>query len=147
MSIEELKGYPIIYKQIVAWGDMDAFGHVNNVQYYRYIESARIEYFEHFNIFALDIYTVISKSSCRYLSPVFYPDTLYVGARIDELRNSAMRMSYVLYSEKQGKVVADGDAVIVCLDNQTHQKALIPEALKTQILQFEEKAQHKISNK
>lgn len=42
----ELSNYPIVYEQKVAWGDMDAFGHVNNVQYYRYIESARIAYFD-----------------------------------------------------------------------------------------------------
>ena len=36
--MKELSVYPVIYEQKVAWGDMDAFGHVNNVQYYRYIE-------------------------------------------------------------------------------------------------------------
>ncbi len=35
--MKELSVYPVIYDQKVAWGDMDAFGHVNNVQYYRYI--------------------------------------------------------------------------------------------------------------
>ncbi len=40
--MKELSVYPVIYEQKVAWGDMDAFGHVNNVQYYRYIESSRI---------------------------------------------------------------------------------------------------------
>lgn len=42
--MKELSVYPVIYDQKVAWGDMDAFGHVNNVQYYRYIESSRILY-------------------------------------------------------------------------------------------------------
>ena len=37
-----LADYPIVFEQRVAWGDMDAFGHVNNVIYYRYIESARL---------------------------------------------------------------------------------------------------------
>ncbi|WP_171265725.1 thioesterase family protein, partial [Acinetobacter baumannii] len=44
--MKELSVYPVIYDQKVAWGDMDAFGHVNNVQYYRYIESSRILYME-----------------------------------------------------------------------------------------------------
>lgn len=38
----QLTDYPVIHQQVVAWGDMDALGHVNNVMYYRYIESARI---------------------------------------------------------------------------------------------------------
>ena len=46
-----LQDYPVIYEQQVAWGDMDAFGHVNNVIYYRYIESARVCYLDKLNIF------------------------------------------------------------------------------------------------
>jgi acyl-CoA thioesterase FadM len=37
--MSELKQYPVIYEQTVAWGDMDAFGHVNNAMYYRYVEA------------------------------------------------------------------------------------------------------------
>lgn len=72
----ELAEYPVIYEQKVAWGDMDAFGHVNNAVYYRYIESARICYFEELNIFQQDIYTVVASSQCQYLRPLFYPDQL-----------------------------------------------------------------------
>ena len=78
--------YPVIFEQNVAWGDMDAFGHVNNVQYYRYIESARICYFEELNIFQQDIYTVVASSQCQYLRPLFYPDQLKIGARVEECR-------------------------------------------------------------
>lgn len=42
----EFKQYPVIHQQDVAWGDMDAFGHVNNVMYHRYVESTRIKYFD-----------------------------------------------------------------------------------------------------
>ena len=48
---EILAGYPYIYTQAVVWGEMDAFNHVNNVVYYRYAESARIEYLRLLNIF------------------------------------------------------------------------------------------------
>ncbi|MBP8100130.1 MAG: acyl-CoA thioesterase [Acinetobacter sp.] len=77
----ELIDYPVIYNQNVAWGDMDAFGHVNNTVYYRYIESARICYFDQLNIFEQDVYTVVASSQCKYLSPVVYPDQLKIGVR------------------------------------------------------------------
>lgn len=48
--MSELQQYPVIYSQTVAWGDMDAFGHVNNATYYRYIESARLAYLGKLNI-------------------------------------------------------------------------------------------------
>lgn len=65
--MKELSVYPVIYDQKVAWGDMDAFGHVNNVQYYRYIESSRILYMENVNILTPNIYTVVASSQCKYL--------------------------------------------------------------------------------
>ena len=41
-----LQNYPVVIEIPVAWGDMDAFQHVNNVTYFKYFESARIAYFE-----------------------------------------------------------------------------------------------------
>ncbi len=44
---------------------------INNVQYYRYIESSRILYMENVNILTPNIYTVVASSQCKYLKPVF----------------------------------------------------------------------------
>ncbi len=119
--MKELSVYPVIYDQKVAWGDMDAFGHVNNVQYYRYIESSRILYMENVNILTPNIYTVVASSQCKYLKPVFYPDVLKVGVRVEELRKSAFRMAYILWSESQQQIVATGEAVMVCVNKMTGQ--------------------------
>ena len=91
-----LTQFPIVYEQKVAWGDMDAFGHVNNVMYYRYIESARIEYFDRLNVFDQDVLTVVASSQCKYLKPVFYPDVLHIGARVEEMRNSALHLTTIM---------------------------------------------------
>lgn len=144
-TLDTLSDYPLHFQQTVAWGDMDAFGHVNNVMYYRYFESARIEYLEQFNIFNYEVITVISKSDCRYLSPVFYPDQLVVATRVEEIRNSAMRMRYTLFSQSQNKVVADGEAVIVVLDAKTNGKVAIPDAFKQKVIDFEKQAGHEVT--
>ena len=140
-----LADYPVIFEQKIAWGDMDAFGHVNNVQYYRYIESARIAYLMVLNIFENDILTVVASNQCKYLRPVFYPDVLYIGARIEELRNSAFRMHYMLWSQAQNQVVATGEAVLVCVDKQTSQKVNIPELIRNRIIQLEASVGHNLA--
>ncbi len=132
-----LTKFPIVYEQKVAWGDMDAFGHVNNVMYYRYIESARIEYFDRLNVFDQDVLTVVASSQCKYLKPVFYPDMLHIGARVEEMRNSAIRMHYVLFSQQQQQIVADGEAVIVFVDKVEMKKTLIPQQLRKVIIDLE----------
>jgi acyl-CoA thioester hydrolase len=132
-----LDDYKIIFEQRVDWGDMDALGHVNNVIYYRYIENARIYYMDQLNIRRADINTVIASSQCRYLRPTVYPDQLSIGIRIEEIRNSAIRMSYLLYSQQQQQVVAVAEAVQVMLDKHTQQKTPIPDELRQRILALE----------
>lgn len=135
--MDDLNHCPVIHEQKVAWGDMDAFGHVNNVIYYRYIESARISYFDHLNILERDVNTVVASSQCKYIKPVFYPDTLSVGACVVELRNSAMRMEYSLYSHVQKQIVATGEAVVVFVDQINMQKTIIPTDIRDSIIQLE----------
>jgi acyl-CoA thioester hydrolase len=136
-----LDNYPIIFEQCVDWGDMDALGHVNNVVYYRYMENARIYFMDQLQLKRADINTVIASSQCRYLSPTIYPDQLKIGVRVEEMRTSALRMSYLLYSTQQQRVVAIGEAVQVMLDKKTGCKTLIPDELKQHIL----KVQHDFS--
>lgn len=140
--MSSLENFAVTYEQKVAWGDMDAFAHVNNVLYYRYIESARIEYFNHLNIFAHHVNTVVASSQCQYLKPVFYPDTLYIGARVVELRNSAFRMEYHLFSQAQNTLVAKGEAVVVCVDQVEMKKTNIPEQIRDAIIALEKTANH-----
>ena len=137
IGMEYLNQFPVVHEQKVAWGDMDAFGHVNNVIYYRYIESARICYFEHLNILGGDVNTVVASSQCQYIKPVFYPDTLSIGTYVVEIRNSAMRMEYVLYSHAQAQVVAKGEAVVVFVDQVNMHKTLIPTDIRDRIIQLE----------
>ncbi|OTG99886.1 MULTISPECIES: acyl-CoA thioesterase [Acinetobacter] len=139
-----LSDYPIIHIQSVAWGDMDAFGHVNNVLYYRYIESARIRYMDELNIFQHDVYTVVASNQCKYIRPVFYPDQLKIGARVEEMRNSALRMSYLLWSEQQQAIVALGEAVMVCVDKENMLKMSIPEIIRQKVTKIELMVNHQI---
>ena len=63
--MQSVLDYPLVYTQHVAWGDMDAFGHVNNVMYYRYVESARLAYIEHTGILSADVLTVVASNQCK----------------------------------------------------------------------------------
>ena len=86
-----LDGFPVVTEIPVAWGDMDALQHVNNVMYFRYFETARIDYFKRINLMEniaiTQIGPVVSETSCRYKMPVTFPDTLLVGSKITDLQN------------------------------------------------------------
>ena len=140
--MQSLAQYPVILDQRVAWGDMDAFGHVNNVMYYRYIESERLLYLERLNILMGALVTVVATNQCRYLKPVVYPDQLKIGTRIDEIGRTSFKMSYILWSEQQQSIVATSEAVLVCINKHTGQKMEIPEDIQKIIRELENTVGH-----
>ena len=139
---EALANFASIYVQPVIWNDMDAFNHVNNVVYYRYAESARINYLHELGAFSDEVTTVLAQSSCSYLKPVVYPDTLLVGVRTKKIGNTSIVMEYCYYSQAQQAVVATGDSVLVRLNKETTDKVAWTETERNNILTFEKSADH-----
>ncbi|MGP9688538.1 acyl-CoA thioesterase [Psychrobacter sp. AOP22-C1-C5] len=119
---DALAHYPIIHHQPIHWGEMDAFNHLNNVVYYRYSESARIGYLQALGMFDGSMVTVLAQSSCQYLRPVTYPDTLLLGVRCQRLGNTSIVMEYSYYSIAQKAIVATAEAVVVRLDSEGKDK-------------------------
>lgn len=131
-----LDGFPVVTEIPVAWGEMDALQHVNNVTYFRYFETARIDYFKHIdlmeNIAITQVGPVVSETNCRYKIPVTFPDTLLVGSKITDLQNDRFTMKYQVVSKKLNKITTLGSATVVMFDFKTNQKAnLTPEILAT----------------
>lgn len=137
-----LAHYPVIYNQPIHWGEMDAFSHLNNVVYYRYAESARIAYLQALGMFDGSMVTVLAQSSCQYLRPVIYPDTLLLGVRCQRLGTTSMTMEYSYYSCAQQAIVATAEAVVVRLDSAGKDKLPWTEAERARLLTLEEKVGH-----
>lgn len=113
-----LSPYPVVIDVVVVWGSMDALGHVNNTVFLQYFESARIAYLEKVGISFADLASsehgvILAASSCRHRAPVTFPDTLSVGVRVSALGDDRMVMEHAATSQKLGKVVAEGDALVV----------------------------------
>lgn len=137
MQDELLAAYPVVYPQVVAWGDMDALGHVNSAIYHRYVESARIAYYSQIGLDLAHEASVVAQNSCRYMAPVMYPDTLHIGIRVEEIRRTAFRMTYALYSQNQQAIVATSEAVIVMMQSDMQAKQPISDELRNNIMTLE----------
>lgn len=131
------KNFPVTVDINVQWGEMDAFGHVNNAVYLRYFETARIAYLRHVAASGvLDLsrlVPVLAETQCRYLRPVRFPDTLVVGCTVTEVHEHGVTQDYEIFSTEQGKVVCTGIGRIVLLDKQSQRKALVAPELHEQI--------------
>ncbi len=128
-----LAGYPVVTSIPVAWGEQDAFGHVNNIYYFRWCESSRIEYGERIGLLGMhrdqNIGPIIAQIGCNFRQPVVHPDTVRVGARITRLGRTSVTMEHLIVSEKLG-VVADATSVLVLYDYSGSRPYEIPEAMR-----------------
>lgn len=135
--------FPVILPIRVAWGEMDAFQHVNNVSYIRYFESARIAYMEAMemeaNIKKSPVGPILSDIYCRYRRPVVYPDTLHIGTRVSEVEEFGFVMEYQAFSETQKTVTTLGHCKIVMLDYRTGEKVAVEGDILTRILKLQPK--------
>jgi acyl-CoA thioester hydrolase len=138
---ELLRSFPVVAEIPVTWGDMDSFQHVNNVIYFRYFESARIQYFEAVGLMdiveQLGVGPILGSTSCRYRTPLTYPDTVYVGAKITEMHEKRFTMEYLIVSEQHPETVAEGSGVVICYNYQKNQSTQIPEVVHHAIEKLE----------
>ncbi|AFQ42817.1 putative thioesterase [Desulfosporosinus meridiei DSM 13257] len=137
----DLKDFPVQVKIPIAWGEMDSYGHVNNIYYLRYFESSRIQYFQEIGMNELKSQTgigpILAQTTCKYLKPLSYPDLITVGAKVKSIGKSSFVMEYVIVSDKMGVVVAAGEGVIVIYDYNASVKADIPMEIKESIARIE----------
>ncbi len=141
MSHEALADYPVIFRIPVQWGEMDAYGHVNNTVLFRYFESARILYLD--KVGFLEAYdknkigAILHSTTCRFRLPLFYPDNAIVGARATDVEEDRFTMQYRVFSETQDAVAADGEGVVVSYDYGANRKAPLPDAVRAGIERLE----------
>jgi len=136
-----LDGYPVVIKTPVAWGEMDAFQHINNTVYLRYFESARIAYFYKLDMIEAMTRTgigpILASTSCKFKIPLTYPDNVLIGAKVTSIDEFSFMMGYCVFSVNHQKMAAEGDGLIVTLNYQENRKVPVPEELRQRILALE----------
>ena len=138
---ELIRTYPVVIETPIAWGDMDAFQHVNNIVYFKHFESARIAYFEKINFLEImnktGIGPILASTQCNYKIPLTYPDNVTVGAKVNAIEKDRFIMKYTVISHKFKKTAASGEGVLVTFDYQKNKKAFVPDEIRKRIIDLE----------
>ena len=133
---------PVHTEISVAWGEMDALQHVNNVVYFRYFETARIEFFNQINLLGdlqiTQVGPVLSDNHARYKRPVTFPDTLLVGVKISDIQADRFMMHYTVFSQDQQAVTTLGSSQVVMFNFKTGKKATLTSELLSALRAHEE---------
>jgi len=117
-------------RQKIRWGDMDAFGHVNNTVYFRYMEQARLEW-----LYAqaakyghdADEGPVIVNASCDFLLPLVYPGDIEVRMFLGDLGRTSIGTFYEIWME--GSKYAEGASKMVWIKRATGRSTPLPDAI------------------
>jgi acyl-CoA thioester hydrolase len=130
----ELAIHPVALSLPVQWGDQDAFGHVNNVVYFRWMESARIEYFRRAGLGQMMSNQgqgpILASIKCDYRRQLSFPDTLLISASITSIGRTSLKMAHLLYSTAQQAVAAQGESVVVMFDYTTQRPVPVPDSIR-----------------
>ena len=119
----------------IRWGDMDAYGHVNNTIYFRYMEQARVEYLEKlgFKVMPQGTAPVIINASCTFLVPLNYPGVVEVRMYCSHPGRSSVPTHYEIRLQGDDTVYATGDSKIVWMDVETGKSVPIPDDLRADL--------------
>lgn len=141
VPLVSLEGYPVVFSLPLQWGDQDAFGHVNNVVYFRWFESVRVIYLDRMGLDHLmsdtGVGPILASITCNYRRQLNYPDRIHIGARVTHLGNSSLKMEHAVYSESLGAIAAEGESVIVTFDYRAQKSVRIPDSIRAGIEQLE----------
>jgi acyl-CoA thioester hydrolase len=122
----------------VRWGDMDAFNHVNNAQYLRYLEEARVQWLASIPGISLTdrIAPVLVASNVNYRQPIEWPNEIVIQLFVGKVGNSSLTLGHRMLSHRTPSsgdasvLYSDGSVVMVWIDTQTGKSVTLPEAVK-----------------
>lgn len=119
-----------VTKMPIRWGDMDAYGHVNNTVYFRYMEQARVEWIEEMQVLVRPggEGPVIINAACTFLKPMNYPGVVEVRTYVGAVGRSSCQTYVDMLIDDE--VYAEGAAKVVWMDTQTGKSVPLPEHVR-----------------
>ena len=117
--------------------DNDVYGHVNNVTYYSYFDTAVNGYLiakGALDIEKSEVIGLVVETSCSYRAPLTFPDAVTAGIRVARIGTSSVRYEIALFRNGSEDAAAEGYFVHVYVDRATRRPVPLPEELKAVLL-------------
>ncbi|WP_180123650.1 thioesterase family protein [Acinetobacter sp. YH12097] len=133
------QNYRFLFPIQTRWADNDMYGHVNNVTYYSYFDTAaNALLIQHagFDLQNTPIIGLVVDSTCSFLQELSYPEIIEVGVAIEKIGNSSLRYDLAIFKQGQNEAAAQGHFVHVFVDRQTRKSTSIPDEMRDALTQF-----------
>jgi acyl-CoA thioester hydrolase len=131
--------FPFLWHTQTRWADNDMYGHVNNVVYYSFFDSAvnqlLIQHCAFHPQTAAQIGLVV-QSSCQFLQEMSYPETIGIAVAIQKIGTSSLHYNLAIFKEHQEEPIALGQFVHVFVDRITRKSTPISNEMRRALNPF-----------
>lgn len=130
------QNFPVRLTLRIDWSELDYFGHVNNVAFFKYIQSSRVNYWDQIGLTEMhrntNIGPMLASSACQFRKPLFYPGEVHLLARVDFIRNTSFSICHRIL-DIQNDIAAEAQDVMVMFDFNRNEKVAFPAELRKRI--------------
>jgi len=128
------ENYSFWWEENIRWGDQDGMGHVNNVQFARYIEASRIPFLKNLmpNEDGTPLHFILARLEVNYLVEMHFPGCVRVGTNVSDVGATSVTLSHGLFNKKICS--GTGKSIVVHINSKSRRPELISEHLRTQLL-------------
>ena len=127
----------------IDWSELDYFKHVNNVSFFKYIQSARVNYWDQVGLTAAHLQTnigpMLASVNCEFKRPLFYPGEVTVLTRTEFIKNTSFGFHHRLLNA-ENEVAAEAHDVMVMFDFNANLKVPFPATFREKISALESTA-------
>ncbi|KAA1243762.1 thioesterase family protein [Aquimarina sp. RZ0] len=123
----------------IDWSEMDTYQHVNNVNFMKYMQSARVQFWEVSGL--SNLYSekkkgpMLVSTKCDFKHPLFFPGNVLIKTKVAFIKNSSFGLSHKLYNDS-GTLCGEGQDVAVCFDFNEDKTFLISDTLREIMKQY-----------
>ena len=137
------KDYPFFHPIQTRWADNDVYGHVNNIVYYAFFDTAVNSYLIErcdLDIHEGNVIGLVVETSCKYHSSITYPEAISVGVRVARLGNSSVVYDVAVFRENEEHAAAEGRFVHVYVDRTTRRPTQLPDVMRKGLVAITERS-------
>ncbi len=123
----------------IDWSEIDPFGHVNHVQILKYVQAARVNFWEMIGLYDAheksDIGAMVASVSCQFKKPLHYPGEVRIHTSVSNIGTTSFRLQHSIYNEED-ELCAEATDAEVFFDFSKNEKVTIGLELRNELMRY-----------
>lgn len=139
-SPEPAPSFPCRVVVAIQWGDVDMLQHVNNVVFFRWLETARTTYFSAVGLEKLlgdGVYPILASIRCDFRSQLRHPGSISVECSTSRIGRSSSTQVYRVLDAESGRLAAEAEGTWVCFDYRAQKAKPLPDEVVAALERYE----------